>query len=348
MAESTITQSTSGQATLEPTLIDLETGSDITTSQTTTTGTTSDTTDDIEATRRENAELKRQLERQRQQNSGAQAEARKLAERIAALEGHVSATATDRKQAQAAINAGAVDTNGDLTEEELDDALTKWLNNDRSGLSKIKRALTGRPTTQLNGPSLTQEDVEKLVDNKLTRVGTAYNLQTIVGTRHPDLANPESELTQAVWDQYDNYAQAPENRLLYPSDPRKEVTMVGPGGMTRQVDAALVDKLCLEIRSSGLVNEGRRQEARAASTGNVQTGNGRAVRPNSTRSVEAIELLTPGELSMLKDPNIRKGWAKLPADEKAAAKYLYDGFTSEEKSRRLAAYRQRNATRATA
>lgn len=342
MAESTKTQSTSGQATLEPTQIDLETGSDIATLETTATETTS-SGDDIEATRRENAELKRQLERQRQQNSGAQSEARKLAERIANLEGRLTATAQDNKNAQTAVNAG-LDT-ADLTEDELDDALTKWLNNDKSGLTKIKRALVSRPAQQSTTQALTPEDVEKLVDGKLTRVGTAYNLQTIVGTRHPDIANPESELTQAVWDQYDNYAQTPENRLLYPSDPRKEVTMVGPGGVTRQVDAALVDKLCLEIRSSGLITEGRRQEARAQTTGAVQTGNGRTTRPNTTRSVEAIELLTPGELNLLRDPKIRKGWPKLPTEEKAAAKYLYDGLSAEEKSKRIAAYRQRTATR---
>jgi len=342
MAESTITQSTSGQATLEPTLIDLETGSDVT-SETPAAETTSQSADNIEATRRENVELRRQLERQRQQNSGAQSEARKLAERIAHLEGRLTATPQDQHAAQTAINAGATE---DLTEDELDDALTKWLNNDKSGLTKIKKVLTSRSAQgATSAQTLTPEDVDKLIDGKLTRVGTTYNLQTIVGTRHPDLANPESELTQAVWEQYDNYAQNAENRLLYPSDPRKEVTMVGPGGITRQVDAALVDKLCLEIRSSGLINEGRRQEARAQTTGTVQTGNGRTTRPNNSRSVEAIELLTPGELNLLRDPKIRKGWPKLPTEDKAAAKYLYDGLSAAEKSKRLADYRQRNATR---
>jgi hypothetical protein len=340
MAETTITQSDSGPATLEPTAIDLETGSTfVVDTETHSTG-TAQTPQEIERLRLENQQLAQQLERQRQQNSGAQAEARKLAERIARLEGRAEATPADQRAADNVLQS----TGGRRpTKAQIAEGLNKWLHNDDSGLDVFESLLT---TQSQSGTSLTEDTVRRIATESLQQAGRERTLRDIVGTRHPELADPRSDFSKAVWDNIDAYSDDPINQALYPKSNEHMVLMVGPDGSTKPVSAQHVDRLAVEMKARLGVSEGRRQEARDSTIGSVQSrGNGNR---SSRNVVEAVDLLTPGEKAMLNDPKIRKAWPKLPADEKAAAKYIYDGLSSAEKAKRLENYRTTQAQRRTA
>lgn len=355
MAESTITQSGSGPAAnavahavptaqalasqaLEPTTIDLDTGS--TARLEAETGSTETSATDIERFRTENQNLTQQLERQRQQNSGAQAEARRLAERIAHLEGRMEATPADARAASSVLNT----TQGRRpTKAELAAGLNKWLHDDDSGLDVFDQLLAPQQSVS----SITEDAVRRIAKESVSEVGRERSLRDIVGTRHPELADPRSDFSRAVWDNIEAYENEPTNQMLYPKSESHTVLMVGPDGSTKPVSAQLVDRLAVEMKAHLGITEGRRQETRAQSVGSVTSrGNGN----RSTRNVvEAVNLLTPGELAMLRDPKIRKGWGpKLPADEKAAAKYIYDGLTPIQKTKRLEDYRASQNVRQTA
>jgi hypothetical protein len=345
MAETTITQSGSGQThASEPTTIDLETGSTVALEEQTDSTETTQSLEEVTRIRTENEQLRSQLERQRQQNSGAQAEARRLAERIAHLEGRIEATPADTRAAQSVLQT----TGGRRpTKAELSAGLRTWLNSSGDdGLEVFEQffAATNQPQTS---QSITEDAVRRIARESVTEVGRERTLRDIVGTRHPELANPQSDFSRAIWDNIDAYEQEPTNQMLYPKSETHTVLMVGPDGTTKPVSAQLVDRLAVEMKARLGIHEGRRQEQRDATVGAVTSrGNGN----RQTRTVvEAINLLTPGELNLLRDPKIRKGWGpKLPADDKAAAKYIYDGLSAAEKAKRLENYRQAQNQRQTA
>jgi len=232
-------------------------------------------------------------------------------------------------------NAQTSPDTDDLSEDELDQALTKWLNNDKSGLSTLKQKL--RPSR--SSASITEADVDRLVLAKLSDIGNKANLQSIVTQRHPEFADPKGSLASQVWERYDDYKADPHNALLYPDDPKTAVPMYGPDGSVKMVDARLVDRMCLDLKSQSNFQAGRDEEVRASSYGAVQSSS--ASNGQRRRSVEATELLTEGEMNLLKDPKIRKGWPGIPEDSKAAAKFFYDLLPAEDKAKRLASYRSR-------
>ena len=220
--------------------------------------------------------------------------------------------------------------------------MQKWLNNDDNDIDELEtvleRALSQPRQAQ---PALKPEDFKKLIREELVELGTRGNVQTIVGTRHPELADTQSALTSAVWDEYDAYVANPENVVLYGKNERYHVPMLGPDGQQRMVDARYVDRLAADIKLRGGIQEGRRQESRAAQLGGTQAGNGRTTQAGTPRSVEAIDLLSESERQLITDPKVRKGWPKMPAEPKAAAKFFFEGLTPEEKNVRVQAYRDR-------
>lgn len=298
---------------------------------------TGDATEDIATVRQERDALRQRNEQYLRERNGWEAQSRRnleerqeLATRLARLEGHVQATTSQ---------STATSPDPQYTPGQLKGALDKWLNGDAADLDMVEHALAkfeGRSAAQQFKP----DDLKKIVREELLELGTKGNLQTIVGTRYPDMANPQSDMSKVVWQQYDAFAADTANQLLYERNPKYDVPMTGPDGSQRMVDARIVERLCTEVRLQGGILEGRRQESQAAQIGSVQGGSGRTTTAGSRRTVEAIELLTPGELHLLQDPKIRKGWPQIPEDAKAAAKFLYDQLPAGEKTKRLAAYRQ--------
>ena len=226
---------------------------------------------------------------------------------------------------------------------QLKSALTKWLNNEDADLDQLEQVL-GKGLTRAPESSQTikPDDVKKIIREELVDLGTKSSLQSIVGRRHPDLANPQSALSQAVWTAYDDYARDPENQLLYARDAGREVPMIGPDGSQKMVDARLIDRLAVELGQSGAMQEGRRQEQRASTVGGVMGGSGSAARTNGRRTVEAINLLSPAEVEYLSNPKTQRNWPKLPKEPKAAAKFYIDGLSENERARRIATFRSRS------
>lgn len=293
----------------------------------------------VEQTDTRIAELERLLGRHREQLTGWDRHSRELQnelnatrERLARLEGRSEATPGKPKTDDESI----------FTPGKMKSALQKWLNNDDSEIDQLEHIL-GRSFNQppQQQAPLKPEDFKKLIREELVELGTKGNVQTIVGTRHPDLVDTKSALTQAVWEEYDAYVANPENTLLYGKDERYHVPMLGPDGQQRMVDARYVDRLAADIKLRGGIQEGRRQESRAAQVGAAQTGSGRSTQMNTPRSVEAIDLLSDTERQLIADPKVRKGWPKMPAESKAAAKFYFDGLTPQEQNRRVQAYRDR-------
>lgn len=294
--------------------------------------TTNDLKQEIENLKRQNAQYLRERNGWEQQSRRNLDESRATQDRIARLEGQLAGRSTqDSSTPQPAK----------FTPGKLKSALQKWINNDESELDEVEQVFANlSPREQQN--VLKPEDVQRITREHLVELGTKSNLQTLVATRHPDMENPNSPLSAAVWDQYEAYAADPQNQLLFGKSPTHEVPMIGPDGSRRLVDARIVNQLATELRLQGGIQEGRRQESRATAYGAVQTGNGRTTTTNPRRTVEAIDLLTPEENRLLMDPAIRKGWRELPADPKAAAKFIYDGLSPQEKAKRMAAYRSRS------
>ena len=282
------------------------------------------------------AELERLLSRHREQLTGwdrhsreQQAELNATKERLARLEGRSETSHVVQPSEEESV----------YVKGKLKSSMQKWLNNDDNELdhleSVLERALS-RPQAALK-----PEDFKKLIREELVELGTKGNVQTIVGTRHPDLTDSRSALTQAVWDEYDAYVANPENTILYGRDERYHVPMFGPDGQQRMVDARYVDRLAADIKLRGGVQEGRRQESRAAQVGGTQTGNGRTTQVNAQHSIEVVDLLSETERQLIADPKVRKGWSKMPGEFKAAAKFYFDGLRPEDQNRRVQAYRDR-------
>lgn len=277
------------------------------------------------------AELERLSARHREQLAGWDkhsqqlvAERNALAERLARLEGRLEAQPKPDEPR--------------FTPGKMKSAMKKWLDGDDSELDQVEQALIKSfgPPAQ-SEPQFKPDDFKRIVREELIELGTKSNMQSIVGTRHPDLADPQSQLSQSVWDGYDTFVADPANALMFAKDPRFEVPMTGPDGAQRMVDARVVDRLAADIRLRTGIQEGRRQESRAAQVGSVQTSTG--TNRSTQRAVEAIELLTEGERRLLSDPKVRKGWPKMPADPKLAAKYFFDGLSADERAKRVQAYR---------
>ena len=296
------------------------------------------TSESAQASETRIAELERLLGRHREQLSGwdrhsreQQAELNATRERLAHLEGRSEATQTVVQASEPAYVKGKLKT-----------SMQKWLNNDDNDIDELEtvleRALSQPRQAQ---PALKPEDFKKLIREELVELGTRGNVQTIVGTRHPELADTQSALTSAVWDEYDAYVANPENVVLYGKNERYHVPMLGPDGQQRMVDARYVDRLAADIKLRGGIQEGRRQESRAAQVGGTHAGNGRTTQAGTPRSVEAIDLLSESERQLITDPKVRKGWPKMPAEPKAAAKFFFEGLTPEEKNVRVQAYRDR-------
>mgnify|MGYP001558685142 CR=1 FL=1 len=279
----------------------------------------------------QNTQYKRERRGWEDQSRHNMTELHATRERLARLEGRLEPSTQQASEPERST----------YTPGKLKSALAKWLNNDESEMNELEQVLGRQFSAQdvQATQAFKSGDVKRLVREELVELGTRGNVQTIVGTRHPDLANPQSDLSQAVWDEYDDYAASPENGVMYAKDERYQVPMIGPDGSQRMIDARLVDRLAADIRLRSGVQEGRKQESRSARAGGAQSGSGRTTRSPVQRSVEAAELLTPDELTLIHDPRVRKGWPKMPSDPKAASKYFFDGLPKEEQVRRIRAYR---------
>lgn len=296
-------------------------------------------TEDVGALKTERDELKRRNDQYLRERNGWEAQSKRnldeasaVKERLARLEGAIQGHNTDSQHEDKSFTPG-----------QLKVAMQKWLNGEDADLDALEhvlgRSLAHPQTTEIQ--QVKPEDYKRMIREELIVLGTKGNVQSIVSRRHPDLANPQSQLSQAVWQSYEQYAADPENQLLYARDPQREVPMIGPDGSQKMVDARLVDRLAAELKVSGAVQEGRRQESHAAQAGGTMGGSGQTSRANPNRSVEATELLSQAEMEHLTNPKTRRGWSKLPAEPKAAAKYYWDGLSQEEKNRRLTEYRSR-------
>lgn len=263
-------------------------------------------------------------------------EAQTLRERLANIEGRLSAQAPQGAHEPAAPQ---------YSPGQLKRALKSWLDGQEADLDMVEQALAHAAQAQRQpaAPQLDPQDYKRLIREELMELGQRSTVQTIVGQNHPDMQDPQSALSRTVWDAYDGFAAAPATQFMFPKDARFDVEMLGPDGSRRTVDARVVDRLAADVRLRAGIQEGRRQEGRAAQVGGVQGARGGAP---VKRQVEAIDLLRPGEIALLQDPRIRKGWPGMPADPKAAAKQFFDGLPQEEKSRRIAEYQGRKGATA--
>ena len=297
------------------------------------------------------AELSRLNEQYKRERRGWEEQSRRnldernaMAERFARLEGQLTGLAQGRTDPPAP----------QYTPGQMTAALEKYMGGDASAMTQAEQALwaTMQQAVQQGQPqSITADQVKKIILDELVTLGTKGNVTTAVGTNHPDLSNPRSDLSRATWDQYDDYASNPAVQVMYPHDPRFEVPWTSADGQQRLVDARIIDRLAADIRLKNGHQEGRKQEQRAQAVGGAMAGNGQTTRAPQTRSVEAIELLTEGELVMLQNPAVRKGWSTMPenlrratalspAETKAAAKFLLDKLPAAVREERLARWRR--------
>src|SRR5712692_7618899 len=283
-------------------------------------------------------ELRKQNERYKQQMAGWETQSKRnlterdqLADRVARMEGHISATANGKtadKISEKTLPAG-----------KLKSALQKWLDNDDSELNEVEAYLANASAPR--NPAK-EEDVESIVTRTLQKFGTKSTLQGRIGVIHPEMGDTNSELYHAVFENYEEYANDPQNKMFFPDDDQFLVPVPDPtGGKAKMMDARIVRQLAAELKVQSGITEGRRQESRSSSYGTAQTGNGRTTSTARNRSVEALELLTQNERDEIANLKSLKAWPKeWPTDDKAAAKMIFDNLSAPEKSRRLTEYRR--------
>jgi len=285
-------------------------------------------------------ELRKQNERYKQQMAGWETQSKRnlterdqLADRVARMEGHISATANGKtadKTSEKALPSG-----------KLKSALQKWLDNDDSELNEVEAYLANAAAPR--NPAK-EEDVENIVTRTLQKFGAKSTLQSRIGVIHPEMGDTNSELYHAVFENYEEYANDPQNKMFFPDDDQFLVPVPDPaGGKAKMMDARIVRQLASELKVQSGITEGRRQgqESRSATYGAAQTGNGRTTSTARNRSVEALELLTQNERNEMANLKSLKAWPKeWPTDDKAAAKMIFDNLSAPEKSRRLTEYRR--------
>ncbi len=255
-----------------------------------------------------------------------------LADRLARLEGRVDAGATEKTTTKKSADG--------LPQGKLGSALRKWLDNDDSELNEVEEYLANAGKAR----RIEEPDIESAVTRTLQKFGTKSTLQSQIGRAHPEMGDEKSALYGAVFENYDEYAADPGNRIFYPEDEQFLVPVPSPdGGRSKMMDARIVRQLAAELKAQGTVSQDDRQrrETRSASFGSAQNGNGRTTAAQRNRQVEAIELLTPGERAEMANLRMLKAFPKdWPTDDKGAARMLYDGLSAAEKAKRLENYRR--------
>lgn len=299
----------------------------------------------VQDLKRELETIKAQNERYLRERNGWQDQSRRnldelnaTKERIARLEGAVSA----RQSSQTSDAADSQPTRI----PKLATALQKWANNDDSEINAVEEALARITTPQSNQPQLSKDELKSLVREELASLGARGQRQVAVGRKHPELGDPEHPLYKAVYDRYDAYASDPDNRLLFPKDEAFEAPMDAPDGSEkRMIDVRLVNQMAADLKAQSADYHTRRQTQREESDTRGAVLSGRESRTASDQSVEAIDLLSDAEISRIADLKSSRAWPKeWPKTDKAAAKFLFDGLTPEEKARRLQEYRRRVRT----
>lgn len=337
MADVARTQDAGGQAPPEPTTIDLDPPGTAVLDQVGALPAEEPTQPDPRDTELTN--LRQQNERLRQQVSGSSQEARRLsdenrrtAERLARLEGALDARTqpTPQEPAQPRFTRG-----------QFKSALQKWINGDETDLDMVEEALVrlsdpARTHTPAGPAPLSQEQIEALVNNRLTELGTSEVVRSSVTRAHPEMADSSSPVYGAVWNAYDAYIADQATQIMYPPDPRFQVTIYSPDGTeTKTVDARIVRQLASDVK----LTMGTRQQTQNG-IGQAQGGRGTVTASRQNAPVEALDLLTQAERDEIVSMQNQKAWpSSWPRDLKAAAKHIWDGFDALEKARRLDTYR---------
>jgi hypothetical protein len=286
--------------------------------------------------------LRQQNERLRQQVNGSSSEARRLLqeqaatnERIARLEGSLQRGAAGASPAPQETAPPPSYQRG-----KLKTALQKWLNGDESDLDAVEEDFGRMATIPRSAPApepIKHADLQALIRSELREIGTNEVVRQSVATVHPEMGDTSSPVYNTVFNTYDAYANDQTNQLMYPSDPKFNVTIYSPDGtQSKVVDARIVRVLASDVKMQMGIR-GTQQ----ASVGQTQGGRGATTSLPANRAVEAIELLTQAERDEIVSMQQQRAWPSTwPKDPKAAARHIFDGLDPAEKSRRVTEYKR--------
>jgi hypothetical protein len=194
------------------------------------------------------------------------------------------------------------------------------------------------------------EDINTLVDQRMQQGLAQLNRYNAVPSAHPELNNPKDPLYKEVFELYDQVAQDPLVQQLYPQDQNMLAAFSSPDGSgPKTVDLRILDRATLLVKSRHAAQAATAAEETRQSVGDAVTAGGRQSNSQNNQ-IEALDLLTPGEVQQYSDPAFALSLraAGLPTDPKAIAKYIYDGWTATEKAQRVEDYRRRHSVRGAA
>lgn len=211
--------------------------------------------------------------------------------------------------------------------KDLAEAMGRYLAGDDT-------ALQGIPLTHQTRP----DDVVPIVQQVLGNYVGFLDRQNAVMAAFPELQDRASPLYKDIYDAYDQMVQSPLAKL-YKDDPEMQIPLTAPDGSAqRQVDLRLLKDAALHVRAQRARDQGAQDENRRAAVGDTMAGNGRQTQ-GQQQHVEAIRLLTDGEMKQLREMITTKAWPRdWPKDERAAAKFYFDGLPEAQKAERIAAY----------
>lgn len=285
------------------------------------------------------AALRQQNERHRQQIEGSASEARRLKEE------------NDRFRTQMAQQQGLLQGLGQVLTGQNPQAAKAP---PKDFAEAMNRFLAGDETALEGAAPMRQDDVASIVDQRLGTYLSYMQRQQAVTTSHPELADRSSPVYRDVYDRYDSLVQDPLVQQLYPPDPNMQVSIVSPDGTSQKtMDLRILDRAVLTAKAGQARTQGQQEEQRRQETGDAFAGSGRQSSSQGMQ-VEAWELLTPGEQAQYSDTEFlrmaqRSGLLPKGSDytPKTLAKWVIEGLSSTERTKRVEDYRSRGTRRST-
>lgn len=250
--------------------------------------------------------------RYRQQVSGSQTELQRLRQEIAVRDGRLQELerATTRQ-------APPAETAPPLTYHNQQEAYNAYLGGTSDALVVYEQEVEHRRQAAV------QQNVQQLIVETLQRATRPSQLVHPVLEEFPDLRNVATPLYQYAYERYDEYANNPYLRTLFPPDPDAVQTGRSPDGTSsKPMDARILYVIGKDFAAQHAADLSREEETRLRSaTGGTTGGTRRAATQTEPSAWEQLSGTEQRMITNFVAQNITpNGWPKVtdPAKRRAA------------------------------
>jgi hypothetical protein len=179
------------------------------------------------------------------------------------------------------------------------------------------------------------------VDNRIMAALGVLQRQQVPFQLHPELADTNNPLRGDILSLYDTIAADPTLQMIFPQDQNSSVTMAGPDGQNRIYDMRLLDRAALQVKANAAKLQGAQEEQSRQQVGSTfgSTGGGTT---NGEGQVDPVQMFSEREMQQFLDPAVQRALpTEVGRDPASIAKYLVEGMTDGEKTKRIEQHRAR-------